>query len=805
LIRGILFISMLLIPSFAKSQTLIKGKVINEKTKEPLAFVNVVVKNTFTGTTSDIDGQFQLTVPNNASTLIFSYVGFESRTIIVSNATAVLRVTLKEKSTMLQEVVVRPVNPALRIIREAIRNKPLNDPENLSSFSYNSYNKLYSTLLNPDSNAVSEKVDTAKFRQYILNNHLFAHESYTERKYLKPNFSKEIVLGNHLSGIKDPFFAFIATDLQPFSFYKDFIQLLSKNFINPISKGSLERYDFELMDTIVHESDSIYVISFEPSRGKVFEALKGQVYISTDGYAIEHVIAEPADDKTLVESLIQQKYEKINGHWFPVQLNSEFRLKQFEVQGLKLKYVSHSYFTNIKIEEEISEKEFGLVNVEFAPEANRRDSAFWKTIRTGDFDKKDKNTFHALDSLGEKLKTVQVAFKVLEGLFVGRFKAGSFYIPIEHILQLNQYEVARLGFGFQTGEKISKRFMLEAHGGYGFGDKAMKYGGALQLNIHEKSEAAFKVSYKQDILEPGKTNFIKSAIATRTQESLRNWMASRMDSIEQFKAEFNLRPFRFSQLAIFLQHQKRNPTYSYSFIDNDQVRTKFNVTEAGLQWRFAFKENYMKIGESKIVTAMSYPQLNLYVSKSFTGALNGEYDFVKLEMRLDHQFVTRGFGKTTLQLASGFISGNAPYPYLFNGKGSRYSDSFLNNLIALNTFQTMGLYEFFSDRYAYLFLNQNIGRITGNKSKYFRPDLSIIQNMGMGSLRNKIVHQGVTFSTMEQGYFESGVIITNLIRFNYLNIVYFGLGGGAFYRYGDYALPKNKDNFVSKFIITLSF
>ena len=200
---------------------------------------------------------------------------------------------------------------------------------------------------------------------------------------------------------------------------------------------------------------------------------------------------------------------------------------------------------------------------------------------------------------------------------------------------------------------------------------------------------------------------------------------------------------------------------------------------------------------------MTYPQLNVSLSRSFTGALEGEYEFTKLEVRIDHQFITRGLGKTSFQVAAGAIDGNVPYPFLFNGKGSQFNSSFLNNAVVNNYFQTMGLYEFFSDRYAYFFLNHHLGRITGNKSKYFRPELA--HHMGIGSMMNRGAHQGVDFKTMEKGYFESGMIVSNLIRFNYLNLVYFGLGAGGFYRYGQYRLPDEADNIVGKLVLTISF
>ena len=58
---------------------------------------------------------------------------------------------------------------------------------------------------------------------------------------------------------------------------------------------------------------------------------------------------------------------------------------------------------------------------------------------------------------------------------------------------------------------------------------------------------------------------------------------------------------------------------------------------------------------------------------------------------------------------------------------------------------------------------------------------------------------------MEKGYFESGLLLSNLFRFKYVNMIYYGLGVGAFYRYGNYALPTTSDNLAFKLIISVSF
>ena len=59
---------------------------------------------------------------------------------------------------------------------------------------------------------------------------------------------------------------------------------------------------------------------------------------------------------------------------------------------------------------------------------------------------------------------------------------------------------------------------------------------------------------------------------------------------------------------------------------------------------------------------------------------------------------------------------------------------------------------------------------------------------------------------MSSGYFETGIMFSNLIRLNVLNIGYFGVGAGAFVRYGAYYLSANiVDNFAFKIDMTFSF
>jgi len=84
---------------------LITGTVISAKTKDVIPGVNVILKNSRLGTTTDIDGKFSINLPGDEAVLIFSYVGFKTLEIKV-NKSIDLQVELEEEILGLDEVVV---------------------------------------------------------------------------------------------------------------------------------------------------------------------------------------------------------------------------------------------------------------------------------------------------------------------------------------------------------------------------------------------------------------------------------------------------------------------------------------------------------------------------------------------------------------------------------------------------------------------------------------------------------------------------------------------------------------------------
>ena len=109
---------------------------INDETGETLPGVNITVKGTTTGTTSDVNGRFSITVPSQDAVLVFSFVGYATRELAVGNQRNI-NVTLSEETSQIEEVVVIGYGVQRRanlsgavstVNAEALESRPVTDP-----------------------------------------------------------------------------------------------------------------------------------------------------------------------------------------------------------------------------------------------------------------------------------------------------------------------------------------------------------------------------------------------------------------------------------------------------------------------------------------------------------------------------------------------------------------------------------------------------------------------------------------------------------------------------------------------------
>ena len=100
------FLSMvLLFPMVMFAQFTIKGKVTDKITKTELPGVNVVVKGTTNGTTTDFDGLYTINKVNTGDILVFSFIGYGSIEVEVTSNTDI-NIELEESTESLEEVVL---------------------------------------------------------------------------------------------------------------------------------------------------------------------------------------------------------------------------------------------------------------------------------------------------------------------------------------------------------------------------------------------------------------------------------------------------------------------------------------------------------------------------------------------------------------------------------------------------------------------------------------------------------------------------------------------------------------------------
>ncbi len=105
---------LLLLISF-QSIAQITGTVTDNK-NEPLPFVNIYIENTYTGTTTNNEGNYELNITKlNTYTIVFQYLGYKTvkKTIEIKSFPYSLNVLLEEETVSLNEVIVKAEdNPA---------------------------------------------------------------------------------------------------------------------------------------------------------------------------------------------------------------------------------------------------------------------------------------------------------------------------------------------------------------------------------------------------------------------------------------------------------------------------------------------------------------------------------------------------------------------------------------------------------------------------------------------------------------------------------------------------------------------
>ncbi|MEJ8758457.1 DUF5686 family protein [Pontibacter sp. H259] len=773
------------------------GTVRDAETNEKLPFVSIAVNNGQTGTTTNLEGNYRVRHNQPITSLRYSYVGYIAQ-VVQPDSTGLVNVYLQPSAARLQEVIVRAgTNPAYRIIELATANRERNRPENIPAYTYRTYNKFILTATDPNNITLSDTLQTSpkdssyfRMRKILEKQYLFLMESVTNYSYLRPNRTQETIIATRVSGLQQPSFGIVAAEARDFSVYADMAVFFGKNYLSPLSPGSTRKYDFILQETVVSGQDSVFIISFEPQKGKNFTGLKGLLYINSDGWAVQNIIAKSAsDDKRDIR--LQQQFSKVQGRWFPTELDVEITIPQIELKGHQPYGRIRTYITNINLNPALKKSDFGPIALRQSPLANKQPEYIWQQNRPDSLDAFEQRTYTVMDSVG-KAQNLDRTIRLMEYLLTKKLPIGPLNLDLDNLLHLSDFEGLRLGIGAHTNNRLLDWFSIGGYWGYGFKDKQEKYGADAILTLHKPSNLQLQAAFWDDVTEPGGRRLPfreKSLLA-----DLRQPLLSFLNYTTHQHLSLSGRLGRYLQLHTQLQQEEHRPTL---FATDEQPGIKYSITEAKAGLRFAYGEQLMQLFNQTMPTPGKYPVLWLQYTRGLDNVLDGNYGYNKYDLRLEASLLHRTFGKTNLTLAGGLVKGIVPFTNLYNGYGS-YSDDY--EVYAGEGFETMTPYEFFSSRYSALFMQQDLGKRLLN-TKFFKPDLILVTNVGIGNLKEPLPdHIRPQVKTMNKGFFESGIMLNNII-----SSAFSGIGVGAFYRYGPYELPKRKDNLKFKLTASIAF
>lgn len=833
-----LLFSLLFLPIISFSQQQISGVLIDSKTEETLPFANIITNNN-QGTITNVDGEFILESDKEITELRISYIGYETKKVIITKSTSFLKIGLTQNIESLNEVVITNAeNPALRIIRNVIKNKKKNNIETaLNTFKFKAYNKLIVTA-NPDSikggfdsiykitKGVKKliKVDSSyyKFKKEMERSHMYLSEKVSEHTFTKGKKKKETIIASRMAGFKQPIYEVLAVNIQDYSSYNEIYTIAGNKYVNPIADTALKQYEYQILDTVKNSIGNSFMIHFKPKGEEKTVGLEGVLYIDTNSYAITSSISEL---RGMLDVKATQKFDyfKSDAIWFPKETqvlikkgdNNKAMILFGVIKMSKREHKKDStiirpkrnknddpwYFSSktnhfdIETNTPVTIKKSANI-IEVVDEAYNRNEEYWNKFRTDSITKRGKETYVVMDSI-IKEEGIEDKIALARGLLKGYYPTKYIDLDLGKIISVNNYEGLRIGFGGITNTNFSKKYRIESYIAYGTKDKDFKYhfGGAVRLN--RDSNTWLGASYINDLKEAAGLDFItenNSFLALNP----RNMNISKFYNYKttNILLEHDIQPNLEAKLK--LSTGKYTPKFNYQYISNSNLLTDYNLATATLGLQYNPKSEYMNspIGKTRIKNA--YPQYTLQITKSFNDILDSDFDFTQVNFKINHQIKRINAATTSFLTQGGIVFGDAPLSHLYNATPNY---DFRNpwarriTLAGNNSFETMRFNEFISDKYVMFQVKHKFYKRL-KITKKLQPQITLVSRAAIGNLENPINHTGFTFKTMKKGYFESGLEV---------NRIYKGLGFSTFYRYGAYQNAEWSDNLAVKLTYRLSF
>ncbi|WKD85641.1 hypothetical protein KCTC32516_00982 [Polaribacter huanghezhanensis] len=488
------FILLVLFISFSASSQ-ITGKVVDNK-NNPLSFVSIYLDGTITGTTSNNDGEYELSLikPGNY-TVVFQFLGFKTvkKAVKITSFPFQLNTKLTEEQITLNEVYIdTKENPANRIIRNVIANKKKNESK-IQKFTAAFYSRgLYKIKNAPKKILGQELGDLGGGLDSTRSGIIYLSETISKISHQKPNNFKEHIVASKVSGSDNGVSFNRAQDVN-FNLYENTVKI-GNEIISPISNYAFGYYDYKLVGSFYDKNGQlINKIEILPKR-KNDRVFNGFLYVVEDDWALygtQISVTGTQVNLPMVDVLrFKQSFNKSvkNNAWVVISQTIDFKIGLF---GININGRFSSAYSNYNFNPTFDENTFGKEILSFEKEATKKDSVYWKSLRPVPLTNEEVTDYVVKDSI----KVIRKSKKYLDSIDAKNNKL-SWTFPLSGYSYSNSYEkwdfninspIADLNFNtvqgwnstigmsyFKTLNETGKWMNVGANFNYGFSDKKLR-------------------------------------------------------------------------------------------------------------------------------------------------------------------------------------------------------------------------------------------------------------------------------------------------------------------------------------------
>nr|WP_295920931.1 DUF5686 and carboxypeptidase-like regulatory domain-containing protein [uncultured Dyadobacter sp.] len=728
---SVLFVAAICTNSFSQNTYTIKGKVTDATTGDPIPFANIAIQSQLAGTTTNFDGVYELTFSPPADSLLVTYVGYttKSKAIVPNLREQIIDIQLSPGTQQLREVkILAGENPAYAIIRKVVANRKRNNPDELSAYEYQSYNKIQIDINNLSEKFRSrkpvkkmthivERFDAAKGENGETIIPIFISESVSDVFYRQdPKKKKEVINKTKVSGVGltdgSVVSQLIGSTFQQYNFYNNWLNILQKDFVSPISDNWKLYYEYYLADSLSNGTGYDYHIEFEP-RQKQDLAFTGSFWIDGSTFALTQIdvgVGKQANLNYIEKIKVQQSYELSANekNWLPSKTRVLIDVDEPTPQtaGMLLKFYSAN--SKYKIDAP-RDTRFYDTAIELKEDYRDHDSTFWVQARPENLSPTEKLTFELVDSL-KALPVVKTYSQILNIFVNGYQKIDKWNIDIGPYLFLyanNKVEGHRFRLGFRTDPGFSRKWIFSGYGAFGTRDHAFKYGAGMDYIISRKPWTMAGISYSKDLERLGVSaetigpNTIFGAFSRFGAFRRPYWQ-------EDISAYFKRELVKGLTGSIQVRHRNFDPLFPFSYRvdpkagDDSPLKSAFEITEINLETRLAAKETFLQNENERISMGNgNSPALTLRYTLGIRHLFGGDFSYNKLSFNIRQSFRAGVAGRTYYNVTFGYIPSTLPYPLLYTPLGNEslfYVD---------NAYNLMRYFEFISDRYIALRMEHN--------------------------------------------------------------------------------------------------